>query len=118
MTRKYSNHLPSPIDCADVVCSTGYGNHGDYVFGWKDDSLQQIMDEECYVNCKTMKTQSFEAMNACSVPKKVDEDVGDTNCKFRTCRALNVRVLLTIPQGLKRFRGNTQGCRLCRCERY
>lgn len=61
--------------------STGYGTHGDYLFGWKDDSLQKIMDEACYVNCKSMKTQSIEAMNACSVNKKVDEDVGDSNCK-------------------------------------
>jgi hypothetical protein len=56
---------------------TGYGNHGDYVFGWKDDALQKIMDEECYVSCSSMKTQSIEAMNACSVPRKVVEDIGD-----------------------------------------
>ncbi|KAL5389855.1 hypothetical protein PMIN02_007178, partial [Paraphaeosphaeria minitans] len=56
---------------------TGFGNHGDYVFGWKDDSLQKILDEECYVQCKTMETQSIEEMNKCSVPRKVNEDVGD-----------------------------------------
>lgn len=58
---------------------TGYGNHGDYVFGWKDDALQKIMDEECYVNCKSMKTQSIDAMNSCNVPNKVDEDIGTDN---------------------------------------
>jgi hypothetical protein len=57
--------------------ATGYGNHGDYIFGWKDDSLQKIMDEECYVGCSTMKTQSLDAMNRCSVPPRVIEDVGD-----------------------------------------
>jgi hypothetical protein len=62
-------------------CRTGFGNHGDYVFGWKDDSLQKVLDEECYVQCKTLKTQSIEAMNSCSVPRKVDEDVGDDDCK-------------------------------------
>jgi hypothetical protein len=60
---------------------TGYANHGDYLFGWKDDALQKIMDEECFVNCKSMRTQSIEQMNACSVTKKVDEDIGDANCK-------------------------------------
>jgi len=67
-----------------TVPSTGYGNHGDYVFGWKDDSLQKILDEECYVNCKTMKTQSIEEMNKCKVPQTVDEDVGDTSCMHPT----------------------------------
>lgn len=57
--------------------ATGYGNHGDYIFGWKDDALQRIMDEECYVGCQSMKTQSIEMMNKCSVPREVDEDVGD-----------------------------------------
>ncbi|CAE7023413.1 hypothetical protein P3342_005221 [Pyrenophora teres f. teres] len=57
---------------------TGYGNHGDYIFGWKDDALQKIMDEECYVNCATMKTQSMAMMNSCSVPRKVNEAIGDT----------------------------------------
>ena len=56
---------------------SGYGNHGDYIFGWKDDSLQNIMDEECYVGCSMMKTQSMEMMNSCSVPRKVIEDIGD-----------------------------------------
>lgn len=39
------------------------------------------MDEPCYVNCKSMKTQSIDAMNACSVKNKVNEDIGDQNCK-------------------------------------
>jgi hypothetical protein len=63
--------------------ATGYANHGDYLFGWKDDSLQKIMDEECFVNCSSMRTQSIEQMNACSTTRKVDEDVGDSNCKSR-----------------------------------
>jgi hypothetical protein len=61
---------------------TGFGNHGDYVFGWKDDALQKIMDEPCYVGCSSMKTQSMAKMNECSVPRKVVEDVGDDDCKF------------------------------------
>jgi hypothetical protein len=60
---------------------TGYANHGDYLFGWKDDSLQKIMDEECFVSCSSMKIQSMQQMNSCSTTRKVDEDVGDVNCK-------------------------------------
>ncbi|KAF2036258.1 hypothetical protein EK21DRAFT_96206 [Setomelanomma holmii] len=56
--------------------ATGFANHGDYLFGWKYDSLQQIMDEECYVGCSSMRTQSVKEMNECSVTRKVDEDVG------------------------------------------
>lgn len=35
------------------------------------------MDEECFVNCKSMRTQSMEQMNSCSVGRRVDEDIGD-----------------------------------------
>ncbi|PGH04434.1 hypothetical protein AJ79_07091 [Helicocarpus griseus UAMH5409] len=54
---------------------TGYGTHGDYMFGWKDDSLQRIMDEPCYVMCQSMRTQDMSAMNACTVDPVVPEDV-------------------------------------------
>ena len=55
--------------------STGYGSHGDYMFGWKGDSLQKAMDTTCYVNCPMLKTQSMAAMNACSQKAVVDEDI-------------------------------------------
>jgi hypothetical protein len=71
--------------------ATGYANHGDYLFGWKDDSLQKIMDEECFVNCSSMRTQSIEQMNACSTTRKVDEDVGDSNCKSNDTRRVEWR---------------------------
>ena len=54
---------------------TGYGTHGDYVFGWKGSALQEIMDEPCYVNCRSMKTQSIAQMNACTKPPQVDEEI-------------------------------------------
>jgi hypothetical protein len=54
--------------------STGFGSHGDYMFGWKGDSLQRAMDSPCYVNCPTLKTQSVSEMNKCSVPNTVDEN--------------------------------------------
>jgi hypothetical protein len=82
-TRQYHYRLSNN---RHLTCdSTGYGNHGDYVFGWKDDSLQKIMDEECYVNCKTMRTQTIDQMNACSVENKVKEDIGDKDCRYYLC---------------------------------
>ncbi|KAF2822494.1 hypothetical protein CC86DRAFT_357397 [Ophiobolus disseminans] len=54
---------------------TGYGNHGDYVFGWKDDSLQKAMDANCNVNCPQLKTQSIAAGNKCAQSQKVKEDI-------------------------------------------
>lgn len=44
--------------------AAGWGNHGDYVFGWKGDSLKKIMDTSCYVNCPGAK-QSMAKMNQC-----------------------------------------------------
>ncbi|KAL2195200.1 hypothetical protein P885DRAFT_62441 [Corynascus similis CBS 632.67] len=55
--------------------TSGFGSHGDYMFGWKGDSLQRAMDSPCYVNCPTLETQSIEEMNKCSVPNVVDEVV-------------------------------------------
>lgn len=70
--------LQSPPPPSEI--RTGYGTHGDYVFGWKDNSLQDIMDEPCYVNCRSMKTQSIAQMNACTKPPQVDEEVD--GCKW------------------------------------
>jgi hypothetical protein len=55
--------------------ATGYANHADYVFGWKDDSLQKILDTSCYVNCPGAKTQSVAEMNKCAVKETVVEDI-------------------------------------------
>ncbi|KAK4188180.1 hypothetical protein QBC35DRAFT_473783 [Podospora australis] len=55
--------------------TTGFGSHGDYMFGWKEDSLQRAMDSPCYVNCPTLKSQSIAAGNRCTVPTVVDEPI-------------------------------------------
>jgi hypothetical protein len=60
----------------DVSNSTGYGQHGDYVFGWKGDVLQKAMDAGCFgATCSQLKTQSFTDANKCAVSRKTTEDV-------------------------------------------
>lgn len=61
--------------------STGYGTHGDYVFGWKGDSLQRAMNDTCmFHKCGSpgvqgiLKTQTVADMNSCSVKETVTED--------------------------------------------
>jgi hypothetical protein len=60
----------------------GYGTHADYVFGWKGDSLQRVMNDSCmFHGCGSpgkqgiLQTQSVEDMNACGVQSTVVEDV-------------------------------------------
>ena len=43
--------------------------------GWKDDSLQRVMDSPCYVNCPVLKEQTIEEANKCSVKNNIDEDI-------------------------------------------
>ncbi|KAK3343301.1 hypothetical protein B0H65DRAFT_510197 [Neurospora tetraspora] len=52
---------------------TGYGQHGDYVFGWKGDSLQKLMDDNknCIGSaCGGLKAQDAGKANACRVSGK------------------------------------------------
>jgi hypothetical protein len=56
--------------------NTGYGQHGDYVFGWKDDALQKAMDANgCFsATCGGLKTQDIGTANKCVIKKTVQED--------------------------------------------
>jgi hypothetical protein len=55
---------------------TGLGQHADYVFGWKGDSLQRAMDASgCMgASCKNLKNQAIDLAKKCSVSKIVPED--------------------------------------------
>ncbi|KEZ45374.1 hypothetical protein SAPIO_CDS2203 [Scedosporium apiospermum] len=56
---------------------TGFGQHADYVFGWKDKSLQSAMDTSgCFgAQCANLRRQSIDQARSCTVPTLVNEDV-------------------------------------------
>ncbi|MBE3049311.1 DUF1996 domain-containing protein [Candidatus Bathyarchaeota archaeon] len=61
---------------------TGYSNHADYVFGWKDDSLQRAMDAHTYVSAPMLTSQGIAEQNACSVPDMVSEEIDGCGWPF------------------------------------
>jgi len=61
--------------------SKGYGTHADYLFGWKGDSLQRVMNDSCmFHKCGSpgmqgiLKTQTVAEMNNCAVKETISED--------------------------------------------
>ncbi|KAF2114871.1 hypothetical protein BDV96DRAFT_646738 [Lophiotrema nucula] len=80
-TRSFNNKAEWPADGSQpFVWSTGdpkgYSQHGDYVFGWKDDSLQRAMNARCDGDqCSVLKTQTTEEAVKCTVPQTYKESV-------------------------------------------
>ena len=60
----------------------GYSQHGDYVFGWKGDSLQRAMDNRCDADtcAGVLELQTSEKAMECTKARAVDEDID--GCKF------------------------------------
>jgi hypothetical protein len=67
-----------------VINRHGFSQHGDYVFGWKDDSLQRAMNARCTGDaCSVLAMQTTEEAMKCTIPRTVDENID--GCKFMYC---------------------------------
>jgi hypothetical protein len=63
--------------------NTGYGIHGDYLFGWKGDALQKAMDNKCAGDaCTPLQRQADAKAIACTKGQMAHEDIGDDKCKL------------------------------------
>ncbi|KAI1107180.1 hypothetical protein F4804DRAFT_219280 [Jackrogersella minutella] len=82
-TRAYNNKAEWPADGSQPFVwsmndTTGYGLHGDYLFGWKDDALQRAMDGKCSGDrCAPLQRQTDQAAIDCVKSQSVAEDIGD-----------------------------------------
>lgn len=61
-----------------IMTSTGFGQHADYLFGWKGDALQKAMDARCNIDFPSdcpLLVQSDETAMACTKAPIVQEQV-------------------------------------------
>lgn len=45
------------------------------MFGWQGDSLQRAMNARCNVNCPTLRTQTVQQANRCTLPSFLNEQI-------------------------------------------
>ncbi|CAI4213472.1 unnamed protein product [Parascedosporium putredinis] len=78
-TRPFNNKEDWPEDGSQPFVwsyedSKGFGTHGDYLFGWKGDSLQRAMDSTPLLS-NGITTQTVAQQNACKIQASVEEDI-------------------------------------------
>ncbi|KAK8065557.1 hypothetical protein PG997_012304 [Apiospora hydei] len=94
-TRQFNNKAEWPADGSQPFYwsfgdNTGYGIHGDYLFGWKDNALQKAMDGHCANDrCAPLKRQTEAQANACLKSQSFKESIGDDQCESSIPLSLN-----------------------------
>ncbi|RYN88784.1 hypothetical protein AA0120_g6816 [Alternaria tenuissima] len=78
-TKQFNNKADWPTDGSQPFLwssgdATGFSTHADYLFGWKDNSLQKAMDGNNYVSAPTLKKQNIATQNRCNVKDMVGEN--------------------------------------------
>jgi hypothetical protein len=81
-TRQFNNKADWPASGQPFYWShgdnTGYGIHGDYLFGWKGDALQKAMDTKCSGDrCAALQRQTDAQAIACTKSQMSKDDIGD-----------------------------------------
>lgn len=86
-TRNFNNKADWPTDGTQpfylsMADNTGAGIHGDYVFGWKGDALQQAMNTHCAGDtCAALTKQTAQQATACTRTQIAQEDIGTDTCE-------------------------------------